>query len=44
MFLVQAATGVLTLKNWERHGCLVSTVATYALVLKHQAISIHNAD
>ena len=26
------------------HGGLVSTVATDALVLKHQAIGIHNAD
>ena len=34
----------LTLKHWETHGCIVSTVATDALVLKHQAISIHNAD
>ena len=33
-----------TLKHWEMHGCVVSTVATDALVLKHQAISIHNAD
>ena len=35
---------VLTLKHQETHGCVVSTVATDALVLKHQAISIHNAD
>ena len=34
----------LTLKHRETHGCVVSTVATDALVLKHQAISIHNAD
>ena len=34
----------LTLKHRETHGCLVSTVASDALVLKHQAISIHNAD
>ena len=34
----------LTLKHRETHGCIVSTVATDALVLKHQAISIHNAD
>ena len=26
------------------HGCIVSTVATDALVLKHQAIIIHSAD
>ena len=35
---------VITLKHRETHGCIVSTVATDALVLKHQAISIHNAD
>ena len=29
----------LTLKHLETHGCVVSTVATDALVLKHQAIS-----
>ena len=34
----------LTLKHRETHGCVVSTVVTDALVLKHQAISIHNAD
>ena len=34
----------LTPKHWETHGCVVSTVATDVLVLKHQAISIHNAD
>ena len=34
----------LTFKHRETHGCVVSTVATEALVLKHQAISIHNAD
>ena len=35
---------VLTLKHRETHGCVVSTVATDALVLKHQVISILNAD
>ena len=35
---------LLTLKHLETHGCVVSAVATDALVLKHQAISIHNAD
>ena len=35
---------ILTLKHRDTHGCVVSTVATDALVLKHQAISIHNAD
>ena len=34
----------LTPKHRETHGCVVSTVATDALVLKHQAISIHSAD
>ena len=34
----------LTPKHREMHGCVVSTAATNALVLKHQAISIHNAD
>ena len=35
---------VLTLKHQETHGCVVSTVATDALVLKHQAISILSTD
>ena len=34
----------LTLKHQETQGCVVSTVATDALVLKHQAISILSAD
>ena len=34
----------LTLKHRETHVCVVSTVATDALVLKHQAISSHSAD
>ena len=34
----------LTLKHRETHGCVVSTVATDTLVLKHQAISIHSAN
>ena len=34
----------LTLKHRETHWCVVSVVATDALVLKHQAISIHNAE
>ena len=33
-------TQSLTLKHREMHGCVVSTVDTDALVLKHQAISI----
>ena len=39
-----SATCTLTLKHRETHGCVISTVATDALVLKHQAISTHNAD
>ena len=35
---------MLTLKHRETHGCVVSTVATDALVLKHQAISILSTD
>ena len=35
---------LLTLKHREMHGCVVSTVATDALVLKHQAISILSTD
>ena len=38
------ATDLLTPKHRETHGSIVSTVATDALVLKHQAISINNAD
>ena len=34
----------LTLKHWETHGCVVSTEATDALVLKHQAISTLSTD
>ena len=34
----------LTLKHRETHGCVVTTVATDALVLKHQAISILSTD
>ena len=34
----------LTPKHQETHRCIASTVATDALVLKHQATSIHNAD
>ena len=34
----------LTLQHRETHGCKVNTMVTDALVLKHQAISIYNAD
>ena len=37
-------TNALTPKRREMHGCVVSTVANDALVLKHQDISIHNVD
>ena len=33
-----------THKELDMHGCVLSTVSTDALVLKHQATSIHNAD
>ena len=35
---------MITLKPLEMHERILSTVATDALVLKHQAISIHSAD
>ena len=35
---------VLTHKLLDPHGCVLSTVATDALVLKHQAISSQSAD
>ena len=34
----------LTRKQLERHGYILSTVATDVLVLKHQAISNYSAD
>ena len=34
----------LTYKQLATHGCVHSTLATDALVLKYQAISIHTAD
>ena len=34
---------ILTHEQLEMHGCMLSTVATDALVLKHQAISMHRA-
>ena len=34
----------LTPKQLETHGCVLSVVATDALVPKHQAISTHSAD
>ena len=35
---------LLTYKQLETHGCVLSIVATDALVLKHQAIGIYSAD
>ena len=35
---------LLTLKQLVTHGCVPLTEPTDALVLKHQAISIHSAD
>ena len=34
----------ITLKHIKLHGCVLSAVATDALVLKHQGISNHSAD
>ena len=34
----------LSHEQLEVHGCLLSTVATDVLVLKHQAIDIHSAE
>ena len=34
----------VTHKQLETHGCIFSTVATDAMVLKHQGISIHSTD
>ena len=42
--ITETYSPILTLKHRETHECVVSTVATDALVLKHQAIRIHNAD
>ena len=39
-----AVVNDLTFKHRETHGCIFSTVATDALVLKHQAISILSTD
>ena len=37
-------TLVLTLKQLETRGCVINTVATDALVLKHQVIGIQSVD
>ena len=41
---LQRGKGCLTPQYLEMHGCMLSIVDTDALVLKHQAISIHSAD
>ena len=35
---------ILTHKKLEMYGCVLSTVATDVLVLKHQAITVHSTD
>ena len=40
--LASSVCNGLTHKGLETHGCVISTVATAALVLKHQAISNHS--
>ena len=41
---IKSKRGSLTHEQLESHGCILSTVATDGLVLKHQAISMHSAD
>ena len=41
----QLTLPVLTQNNWKyMDACVLTTVTTDALVLKHQAISIHSVD
>ena len=42
--LVNNTLILLTDKQLETHGRVLNTVATNSLALKHQAISINNAD
>ena len=35
---------MVKVEQLETHGCVLSTITTDAPVLKHQGISIHNAD
>ena len=44
LMLVILEQKLLTHKQLEMYGCVLSTIATDALVLTHQAISIHSAD
>ena len=43
-YTIELCNIMLTHKHRETHGCVVTTVATDALVLKHQAISILSTD
>ena len=40
----KSAYSGLTHKQLETHACVLNTVATDALVLKHQVICIHSVD
>ena len=42
MAAIFSISSLLTHKQLEKCGCILSPVATDALVLKHQAISIYN--
>ena len=42
--LVVLEQKISTHKQLEMYECVLSTIASDALVLKHQAISIHSAD
>ena len=44
MLPLQLPTASIFHKKLEKHGCILSNVATDALVLKHQVISTHNAN
>ena len=44
LFTSCSSHGMLTCKQLETHGCVISTVATDDLVLKHQATSTHSID
>ena len=43
-WLFSAGLDVLTHRQLETQGCILINVATDALVLKYQAISIHSVD
>ena len=44
MLLWQSQATTFTHKQLEIHGCILNTVVTDALVLKHQDTSNHSAD